>query len=47
MPPIRVMTTDRTVAKIGRSMKKRDIKVAAPLYAWQVLAATAPLRDLI
>src|ERR1700683_5408493 len=23
MPPINVMTTDRTVAKIGRSMKKR------------------------
>ena len=25
MPPISVMTTDSTVAKIGRSMKKRAI----------------------
>ena len=28
MPPVSVMTTDSTVAKMGRSMKKREIIVA-------------------
>src|SRR5581483_1248632 len=30
MPPISVMTTDSTVAKIGRSMKKREITSRTP-----------------
>src|SRR5581483_11531897 len=30
MPPTRVMTTDSTVAKIGRSMKNREITAGTP-----------------
>jgi hypothetical protein len=30
MAPVRVMTIDSTVAKIGRSMKKRENKTDAP-----------------
>ena len=30
IPPIKVMTTDRTVAKIGRSMKKRESMAGDP-----------------
>src|SRR5271157_4494799 len=34
IPPIKVMTMDSTVAKIGRSMKNRAIMARAPLSAW-------------
>ena len=33
MPPISVMTTDNTVAKMGRSMKKREIMADPPTSA--------------
>ena len=32
MPPIRVMMTDSTVAKIGRSMKNREITLIVPHF---------------
>jgi hypothetical protein len=39
MAPMRVITTDNTVAKIGRSIKKREIMAIPPCLSGSQMAS--------